>query len=89
MITEKRFFLPIKEKRQNTALTLVALPKKAKKPKKTAPNKIEGDPKKSGSSHQAMLIVILVVVLIGTVFAIDAGMIDIGIKLPFDLIKNV
>lgn len=86
MITEKRYFLPIKEKIQSPALTLLALPKKAKK---STPKKQEPTGKKPAKGHQTMLIIILVVILIGTVFAIDAGMIDIGVKLPFDLIKNV
>jgi hypothetical protein len=89
MISTKKYFLPIKEKRQNPALTFAFLPKKSKKTKKTNSKKTENIKKPKTNSKQTLLIVILVVVLVATVIAIDAGVIDIGVKLPFHLIKKV
>lgn len=92
LIATKKFFLPIREKRSKPLLTLSFLPKKNKKVKKKVAkvSKVADTPrKKKSSSSQTILVVVLVVVLIGAVLAIDAGIIDIGVKLPFDLIKNV
>ena len=88
IITSKKYFLPIREKRSKPLLTLAFLPKKSKKLKKKISKVPDTPQRKKANSTQTMLVVILVVVLIGAVVAIDAGMIDIGIKLPFDFIKN-
>ena len=88
IIASKKFFLAIHEKRSKPLLTLSFIPKRNKKLKKKVAKTVDA-PKKKRSSSQTILIVALVVVLIGAVLAIDAGMIDIGVKLPFDFIKNV
>ena len=88
MITSKKYELPIKEKRSRPLLTFGLIPKKSRRSKKKKIVKKEQQQNKP-KSHQKILIIVLVVVVIGAVLAIDAGMIDIGVKLPFDLIKNV
>lgn len=42
----------------------------------------------TGSSAGNWLLGLLLLVAIVTLIAIDAGLVDIGVKLPFDLIKN-
>jgi cobalamin biosynthesis Mg chelatase CobN len=86
MIASKKYFLPIKEKRTNPALTFTLLPKKSKK--KSATKKTESTKKPKAKNKQTLLLGILALVLVGALVAIDAGVIDVGIKLPFDLIKN-
>ena len=86
MIVSKKYFLPIKEKRTNPALTFALLPKKSKK--KSTVKKTETTKKPKARNKQMLLLGVLVLVLVGAVVAIDAGVIDVGIKLPFDLIKN-
>lgn len=42
----------------------------------------------AGHSYASWLLVILFVISIGVVLAIDAGYLNVGIALPFDMIKN-
>lgn len=49
---------------------------------------VEGGHKASSQRFATWLLLFLLVVAIGVYLAIDAGYIDIGISLPFDLIKN-
>jgi len=42
----------------------------------------------SGSKAATFLLFVLLFVLIGAVLAVDAGLLEIGIELPFDLIQN-
>ncbi len=42
----------------------------------------------ASSSAGQWIILLLLLVVVGVVLAIDAGLIDVGITLPFDLIKN-
>jgi len=89
LILSKQFFLPIREKRSKPLLTLALLPKKNKKQKRKTTKVAETSVKKKSNGTQTLLIIVLVAILIGALLAIDAGMIDIGVKLPFDFIKNV
>lgn len=90
VINSKTFFLPIKEKRSNPILTFASAPKKVKSIKKVSHTAgQDAGAKKPMKSKQTLLIVIFILVVIGAVAAVDAGVVDIGVKLPFDFIKNV
>jgi hypothetical protein len=88
LISSKQYYLGIKEKHTHQILTLGATSKKSKKSKKKTVKKSEQKPKKSSGNNKTMVQVgVLVVLILGFVVALDAGFVDIGVKLPFDLIK--
>ena len=89
MITSKTYFLPIKETHTHPLITLSLFPKKPKKTKKMHVKTSESIAAPRQKGHQTLLVILLVAVLLVTLVAIDAGVIDVGVKLPFDLIKNV
>lgn len=89
LIESKQYFLGIKEKHARRLLTANgSTRKKSKKTKKKTAKKQDAKSKKPASKNKTTLqVVALVVLLLGFVVAIDAGFLDIGLTLPFDIIK--
>ncbi len=89
LISNKKYFLGIKEKRSSPLLVVGSTGKKTKKAKKKSSKKVEKkDSKSPNKNKQSIQIAVFVVILLGFVLAIDAGLVDIGVNLPLDLIKS-
>jgi hypothetical protein len=89
LISTKKYHLGIKEKRSSPFLTVGSTTKKSKKTKKKSPKKADKkDQRLQTKNKQRIQVAVLMVLLLGFIAAIDAGWVDIGVNLPFDLIKS-
>jgi thiol:disulfide interchange protein len=89
LISTKKYHLGIKEKRSSPLLTVGFAGKKSKKTKKKSPKKADRKVQRPQTKNkQRIQIAALVALLLGFIVSIDAGLIDIGVNLPFDLIKS-
>ena len=88
LVSSKQYHLSIKEKRSSPLLIVGWSSKKPKKAKKKSNKKSEATVKaKPGKNKSLIQVVVLVALLFGFVLAIDAGLLSIGVTLPFDFIK--